>query len=105
MASALRGRAAFDGRDCVIAEHGRDGILDGTDLMVMIRDRRWKLVMFVDHPDGQLFDLETDPGETLNRWNDLAADAAAAKLRLRETLLSELLRSAYRSRAWREPMR
>ena len=42
---------------------------------------------FVDHPDGQLFDLDTDPGETLNRWNDLAADAAAAKLRLRETLL------------------
>lgn len=105
VAAALRGPDEFAGRDYVIAEHGRDGILDGTELMVMIRDRRWKLVMFVDHADGQLFDLAADPAEVRNRWDDPAPEARDAKARLRETLLGEVLRSGYRSRTWREPMR
>jgi arylsulfatase A-like enzyme len=35
----------------------------------MYRDRRWKLVVYHDHGLGELFDLETDPGEFDNLWD------------------------------------
>ena len=38
----------------------------------MVRDRRWKLVHFVDSPEGQLFDLDADPREVRNLWDDPA---------------------------------
>ena len=47
-------------------------ILEGTACMSMVRDRRWKLVHVVDSPEGQLFDLDTDPRETHNLWDDPA---------------------------------
>lgn len=59
-------------RDYVFAEHGRDGILQGTEFMTMVRSRDWKLVHFVDHSDGQLFDLKNDPEEINNLWDDPA---------------------------------
>ena len=37
--------------------------LTGTALMTMARDARYKLVEFIDHEDGQLFDLAEDPYE------------------------------------------
>ena len=57
-------------REYVYAEHGRDGILQETEFMTMVRSRDWKLVHFVDHPDGQLFDLVNDPDEVCNLWDD-----------------------------------
>jgi arylsulfatase A-like enzyme len=102
---ALQDPAGFAGRDYVIAAHGRDGILDGTDMMMMIRDHRWKLVTFIDHDDGQLFDLEHDPRELTNRWCDPAPEAAAAKTRLREALLQQLMLSQYHTRTWAEAAR
>ena len=44
---ALRGEP-WAGRTHVFAEHGRDGILQETDFMTMVRDRDWKLVHFLD---------------------------------------------------------
>jgi arylsulfatase A-like enzyme len=35
----------------------------------MIRDRRYKLVVYHGHDVGELFDLETDPGEFDNLWD------------------------------------
>ena len=45
----------------------------------MLRDRRYKLVVYHGHEIGELFDLETDPGEFDNLWDD----AAYASIRFR----------------------
>jgi arylsulfatase A-like enzyme len=36
----------------------------------MIRDRRYKLAAYHDRDVGELFDLQADPGEFENRWED-----------------------------------
>jgi len=67
---ALDGDEDWEGREAVYAEHSRDGTLRGTDFMTMVRTEDWKLVHFVDHEEGQLFDLTADPEEENNLWND-----------------------------------
>ena len=48
----------------------------------MIRDQRYKLVCYHDRALGELFDLEEDPGEFDNRWDDPAyADVRFALLK------------------------
>jgi arylsulfatase len=100
---ALAGDPAFRGRDAVYAEHARDGTLQGTELMTMVREPRWKLVAFVDSPQGQLFDLERDPEERRNLWDDAAA--AAEKNRLLARITDWHLRGAVRTAAWKAPWR
>ena len=89
---------SWTGRPYVFAEQARDGILQTTDFMTMIRSSEWKLVHFLDEPFGQLFHLTDDPGEVHNLWDD--PSAATEK----ETLLAELrewrIRSQYRTRDW-----
>ena len=68
---ALKG-VAWQPREYVFAEHGRDAILQETEFMTMVRSANWKLVHFVDCPEGQLFDLQNDPDEINNLWEDLA---------------------------------
>ena len=36
----------------------------------MIRDERYKLVVYHGHGLGELFDLEADPDEYVNLWDD-----------------------------------
>ncbi len=60
----------WDGRDFVYAEQARDNILTDCKFMTMVRNRDWKLVHFLDEPDGQLFDLNADPDEVHNVWSD-----------------------------------
>lgn len=57
-------------RPRVFAEHSSDAILEGTEFMTMVREGPWKLVHFVDHEEGQLFNLDDDPGERNNLWED-----------------------------------
>ena len=68
---ALRGQH-FEGREFAFSEHARDMVLQQTALMTMVRDERYKFVEFVDHEDGQLFDLDEDPHEMVNLWDDPA---------------------------------
>ena len=60
-------------------------------------DRRWRLSVFDGQDRGELYDLEADPGEFCNLWNDPAA--AADKARLMERLLREEIAAADRSPA------
>jgi arylsulfatase A-like enzyme len=94
---------AWPGRDYVFAEHSRDGILQETDFMSMVRSRDWKLVHFLDEPFGQLFDLANDPGELHNLWAD--PDAAAKKQELLDVLREWHIRSQYRTRDWAKTWR
>lgn len=61
---------AADGREYVFAEHGRDNILDSVDVMTMVRNREWKMVVFSETTEGQLYDLKNDPHEERNLWGD-----------------------------------
>lgn len=86
------------GRDAVYCEQARDGILTDTEFMTMVRTGRWKLVHFVDGPDGQLFDLHDDPQEVRNRWHDPAC--AGIRRELLDRLLTWRMRSQLRTRDW-----
>ncbi|WP_193105841.1 sulfatase [Brachybacterium sp. FME24] len=69
---ALRGEE-YAGREFAFSEHARDMVLQKTELMTMVRDERYKLVEFIDHDDGQLFDLQSDPHEMSNLWDHPAS--------------------------------
>jgi len=58
-------------------------------------DRRYKITVYRDQPYGELFDLEEDPGEVRNLWDD----PAAAPLKL------QLLHAFVNAELKREPMR
>ena len=94
---ALEGRA-FEGRDRVYCEQAGDVNFTGAAFMQMARSRRWKLVTFMDRDDGQLFDLEADPGEVSNLWD--APGAAAEKAALLDDLRRWMTRSAHATRGW-----
>jgi hypothetical protein len=86
-------------REYVFAEHGRDNILEATDVMTMVRDERWKLVTFSGYDEGQLFDLRDDPDERLNRWDD--PGASGEKRRLLDVLHAWYRESLYHTRTRR----
>ena len=99
---ALQGKPWTE-REYVFAEHGRDGILQETAFMSMVRSRKWKLVHFMDEPSGQLFDLVNDPGEINNLWDD--PQYADKKRELLDVLREWRIRSAYHTRRWAEDWR
>lgn len=78
----LQGAAAeWSSRGYVFVEQARDSIQQDSEMMTMIADARWKLVCFTDADDGQLFDLESDPDELHDLWdNPEAAEAKAGLL-------------------------
>ncbi len=86
-------------REYVFAEHGRDNILEGTSVMTMVRDPRWKLIVYDNDEHGQLFDLQSDPDERRNLWNDSAA--ADERRRLESVLATWYRESLYQTRARR----
>ena len=74
------------GRDAVYAELARDHIQQEAEMMIMRRDRRWKVVFYLGQENGELYDLETDPAESRNLWHDPEHRA------LRDELVGKLLR-------------
>lgn len=93
----------YEGRTHVFSEHARDRILAGTANMTMVVRGRWKLVEYLDPDDGQLFDLEADPGE----MTDLFEDPRYASLR--DELLAVISKwrahSQLRTSTWAAPFR
>ncbi len=75
-------------------EHVRSEYYDGQGgesmFGTMYRDLRWKLVVYHGHPFGELYDMDNDPGEFTNLWDD--PDSQDVKLRLmKESLDSTVL--------------
>lgn len=58
-------------------------------------DARYKLTVYRDHDYGELFDLQEDPEERVNRWSDPAAAALKCDL-LRRFLNAEIRREPTR---------
>lgn len=56
---------------------------------------RYKLTVYRDRAYGELFDLETDPGERVNLWDDPAHADLRAEM-LRQSLNAELVREPMR---------
>lgn len=72
-AVSLRGlleNKAYTARERVFSEQSDDAIMTGSKFVTMVREGPWKLVHYVDSTQGQLFNLETDPGERDNLWDD-----------------------------------
>lgn len=90
--------SAFRGRDFVYCEQSGDAVLTGCQFMTMVRDRTHKLVHFLDDPDGQLFDLESDPSEVNNLWSD--ARASHHRTRLLNELREWRIRSGLHAKDW-----
>ncbi|MCH7725453.1 MAG: sulfatase-like hydrolase/transferase, partial [Planctomycetes bacterium] len=102
MLPALNGDA-WPGRTHLFAEQARDGILTGCEFMTMVRSDAWKLVHFLDEPDGQLFDLLNDPDEVCNLWTN--PSAAEMKQQLLAVLREWRIRSQYHTANWCEEWR
>lgn len=59
------------GREVVFSEHGRCNMLPNIEKMIMVRTKLWKLVDYPNRDYGELYDLEKDPGEMFNLWQDV----------------------------------
>jgi arylsulfatase len=90
-------------REHVYAEQSKDGNFTGCDFMTMVRNRDWKLVHFLDQPDGQLFDLNADPNEVNNLWN--SPDHAGQKQELLANLRDWRIRSGLNTKEWSKDWR
>ncbi|MCA9089972.1 MAG: sulfatase-like hydrolase/transferase [Planctomycetaceae bacterium] len=88
----------WDERDYVFAEQARDGILTDCEFMTMVRNRTWKLVHFLDEPDGQLFNLQQDPDEVHNLWYSKDTLLQDKKRELLDVLREWRIRSALESK-------
>ena len=90
----LEGRE-WAGRKHVFAEQAKDGNFGYNEFMTMVRGRRWKLVHFLGSEEGQLFDLENDPGEVRNLW--AKEDFAETKRELLGVMLEWRVRSGFQT--------
>lgn len=84
--------AAGSVQDAVVIENDEDYL--GLRLRTIVTQDR-QLTMYVgedgEQPYGELFDLDSDPGQLRNRWVDPAWQTE--KSRLKERLLAELIRT------------
>lgn len=73
------------GRPRLFCEQSDDAIMNGCKFVTMVREDQWKLVHYVGNDEGQLFNLDNDPGERVNLWN--SPDHAS----VRQQLVNEIL--------------
>lgn len=99
---ALRGEP-FTGRAAVYSEQGRDVVFQFADFVSMLRTERYKFVHFLGESFGQLFDLQEDPYEEMDLWND--PGARGVRETLRAAWLDWRVASSYRTRDWADAFR
>ena len=73
------------GREYIFAEHLKDNVCHGAEFWTMVRSKHHKLVYYAGEPYGELYDLEKDPGEMRNEWDN------PGFITIKEKLKSELL--------------
>lgn len=88
----------WQARSHVFCEQAEDVNLTGAEFITMVRSRTKKLVHFKGAAYGQLFDLEADPGEVTNLWEEPSMQAV--KEELLAVLRDWLIESNYRTRDW-----
>ena len=81
----------------------KDNPTPGTDFITMVRSPEWKLVHFLGETSGQLFDLENDPQENTNLWDD--GSHSEEKSRLLEVLREWRIRSGMHTKDWAASLR
>lgn len=81
---ALEGEP-FTGRDYVFCEQAGDVNMTGASYLTMVRSQTHKLVHFRGIDEGQLFDLDSEAGETKNLWDD------PASAQIKQNLLLQML--------------
>ena len=84
----LTGAASLDEHHDTIYCEYYNAWIHGDAHATMIRTRRYKLAAYHGQHTGELYDLEQDPTETHNRWQD--PDYAAVKIDLLETLCERM---------------
>ena len=94
---AMDGRGT--GRERLMVEDESYRFLFGRDdtttrVRTLVTDR-YRLSLYQDEDWGELYDLDTDPGETLNLWDD--PELSATKAELMFALAQELTRTVDRS--------
>ncbi len=62
--------AESGGRDVVYSELARDHIQRTSEYIIMRRDKEYKLVWYSGDHYGELYDINNDPGEIRNLWED-----------------------------------
>ena len=77
---ALSGSTDYQAREVVYAELARDHIQTGSEFILMRRDKRWKIVLYLDDTEGELYDLQADPAERDNLWHATALRAMRDEL-------------------------
>jgi uncharacterized sulfatase len=79
-------------------EKTKDAVFCEWDNCSAIRTRDWRLVIYRNTAEGELYDLQADPGETCNLWNN--PDAQQHRLFLLERLLRFTLGYSRRTGPW-----
>ena len=92
---------AAEPRDAVYAELARDHIQSAAEYIAMYRDRDWKLVYYLNQPDGELYRLTDDPDERRNLWAE--AEYRSLRDQLQQSLLEWWMAATLRAR--RRPTR
>ncbi|PIP00315.1 sulfatase family protein [Pleomorphomonas carboxyditropha] len=92
---ALEG-TAWTPRAHVFFEQAGDISLTGADFIIGVRSENWKLVQFKGTDEGQLFDLDNDPAEVDNLWDDPAH--LDKRRELLDAIRDWLIESNYRTR-------
>lgn len=105
---SLSGLPEHQPRKEVFAELSKDHIQTGSEFILMRRDKRWKVVVYLDDLYGELYDLEADPGEQRNLWD--SAEHKDLREQFRTECLVWLARGSLyanrpNSRKAQEPMR
>jgi arylsulfatase len=95
-------KPALEGEDWKPRSHvfceqiGDVAMAGGVEFMTGVRSDRWKLVHFKGSSDGQLFDLENDPKEVKNLWDD--PGCVEQKRELLDVMRDWLIESNFKTR-------